>query len=74
MAYNKRQKLEDNIEAIRLSFEIEREGRKATVQEREALRKYSGFGGLKFILNDVDNPRLMDTGGPSFTAESEGAV
>ena len=56
MAYNKRQKLEDNIEAIRLSFEIEREGRKATVQEREALRKYSGFGGLKFILNDVDNP------------------
>ena len=56
MAYNKRQKLQDNIEAIIIAFQLERENRRATPAEQEALRKYSGFGGLKFILNREDNP------------------
>ena len=51
MAYNKRQKLQDNIEAIRTVLQIEKEGRAATAAERDVLRKYSGFGGLKFVLN-----------------------
>ena len=56
MAYNKRQKLQDNIEAIRIAFQVEKDSRRATAEEQAALRKYSGFGGLKFILNDVDRP------------------
>ena len=50
MAYNKRQKLQDNIAAIRTVFQVEKEGRAATDAEREVLKRYSGFGGLKFVL------------------------
>ena len=50
MAYNKRQKLQDNIAAIRTVFQLEKEGRAATDAEREVLKRYSGFGGLKFVL------------------------
>lgn len=54
MAYNKRQKLVDNTEAIRVAIQLRNENRQATDEEKDILRKYSGFGGLKFILNDVD--------------------
>ena len=50
MAYNKRQKLQDNIEAIKVAFAAER-GVELSEADREKLRRYSGFGGLKFILN-----------------------
>lgn len=50
MAYNKRQKLQDNIAAIRTVFQLEKEGRTASDAEREVLKRYSGFGGLKFVL------------------------
>ncbi len=47
--------MRDNIEAIRLAFRLGVAGRSAqTAEEREILRKYAGFGGLKFILNDAD--------------------
>lgn len=49
MAYNKLQKLSDNIEAIRIAFDVER-GHVPTESEKAALSKYSGFGGLKFVL------------------------
>ena len=51
MAFNRKQRLRDNIEAIRTAFTIEREQRAATAEERAILRKYCGFGGLKCILN-----------------------
>ena len=51
MAFNRKQKLRDNIEAIRTAFILEREQRTATAEERAILRKYCGFGGLKCILN-----------------------
>ena len=51
MAFNRKQKLWDNIEAIRTAFILEREQRAATAEERTILRKYCGFGGLKCILN-----------------------
>ena len=60
MAYNKHQKLSDNIEAIRIALQLERDNRKATAEELSALRKYSGFGGLKFILNPVYGVSLQD--------------
>ena len=51
MAFNRKQKLRDNIEAIRTAFILDREQRAATAEERAILRKYCGFGGLKCILN-----------------------
>ena len=55
MSYNKLQTMRDNIEAIRLAFRLGVAGRSAqTAEEREILRKYAGFGGLKCILNDAN--------------------
>ena len=51
MAFNRKQRLRDNIEAIRTAFTLEREQRAATAEERAVLQKYCGFGGLKCILN-----------------------
>ena len=51
MAFNRKQRLRDNIEAIRTAFVLDREQRKATAEERAVLQKYCGFGGLKCILN-----------------------
>ena len=56
MAYNKLQTIRDNIEAIRLALRLGVEGRSAqSAEERETLRKYAGFGGLKCILNDAND-------------------
>ncbi|ROS90586.1 DNA methylase [Muribaculaceae bacterium Isolate-043 (Harlan)] len=47
--------MRDNIEAIRLVLKLGVAGRTAqTPEEREILRKYAGFGGLKCILNDAN--------------------
>ena len=51
MAFNRKQKLRDNIEAIRTAFTLDREGRTPTERERVLLERYCGFGGLKCILN-----------------------
>lgn len=56
MAYNKLQTMRDNIEAIRLALRLGVAGRTAqNAEERETLRKYAGFGGLKCILNDAND-------------------
>ena len=47
--------MHDNIEAIRMVFSLGVKGRGAqSAEEREVLRKYAGFGGLKCILNDAN--------------------
>lgn len=51
MAFNKKQRLRENIEAIRTAFTLDREGRTPTERERVLLGRYCGFGGLKCILN-----------------------
>lgn len=51
MAFNRKARLRDNIEAIRTVFELDKAGRAATPEERERLARYCGFGGLKCILN-----------------------
>ncbi len=48
MAYNKAQHLRDNIEALRIA--LTRPPEEITFSERQALKKYSGFGGLKCVL------------------------
>ena len=56
MAYNRLQTMRYNIEAIRMAFSLGVvKGRGAqSAEEREVLRKYAGFGGLKCILNDAN--------------------
>ena len=56
MAYNRLRTMRDNIEAIRLVLRLGEIGRTAqSAEERDILRKYAGFGGLKCILNPADN-------------------
>ena len=51
MAYNRKQRLNDNIKAIETAFILDREQRTPTARERFLLERYCGFGGLKRILN-----------------------
>lgn len=55
MGFSKKQHLQQNIDALRIAFKLEKENRKATVGERLLMMQYSGFGGLKFVLNPVEN-------------------
>ncbi|MDD4993619.1 MAG: N-6 DNA methylase [Paludibacter sp.] len=59
MAFNRKAKLRDNIEAIQTVFELVKAKRQATSDEKEILSRYCGFGGLKCILNPATN--LSDT-------------
>lgn len=52
MAYNKKEKLQGNIEAIKTAFRVSGTG-SLSVEDREKLLRYSGFGAMKFILNPV---------------------
>ncbi len=49
MVYNQQQKLENNITAIRIALEWEKE-KVLSASDVEALKNYSGFGGIKSIL------------------------
>jgi len=57
MAYNKKQKLQDNMAAIRAALEIHNSKSAPTEEQRKAMMKYSGFGGLKFVMNKAGEPR-----------------
>ena len=56
MAYNKKNVLEANTEAIRVVLRLEKERREAIEAEKNILRNYQGFGGLKCVLNRCDSP------------------
>lgn len=55
MGFSKKQHLQQNIDALRIAFKIEKENRQATIGERLLMVQYSGFGGLKFVLNPIEN-------------------
>ncbi|SDG18294.1 N-6 DNA methylase [Epilithonimonas hungarica] len=55
MGFSKKQHLQQNIDALRIAFKLEKENRQATVGERLLMLQYSGFGGLKFVLNPIAN-------------------
>ncbi|SHG45638.1 N-6 DNA methylase, partial [Dysgonomonas macrotermitis] len=59
MSYNKKAHLRANIEAIRTVLALERDGRAATDDEKQIMQGYSGFGGLKCVLNPANS--LADT-------------
>ena len=52
--------MRQNIDAIKLALRLDKEHRKATPEEREILAKYSGFGGIKAILNPADKPEDIE--------------
>ena len=55
MAFNRKERLRENIEAIRTAFALDKERRAATPEEREIISRYCGFGGLKCILNPASS-------------------
>lgn len=71
MGFSKKQHLLNNIEAIKLAFEIEKAKRLATASEKEVLSLYSGFGGLKFILNPNDISRWKTSDRDFFQSTQE---
>lgn len=61
MNYNKLQSLEANTAAIKTAFQVHSEKRPATAAEREALSLYSGFGGIKEVLDLGTDKPMPDT-------------
>lgn len=59
MSYNKKAHLRANIDAIRIVLALDKEKRLATATEVQILQQYSGFGGLKCVLNPAST--LADT-------------
>ena len=55
MAFNRKARLQANIDAIRTAFAVWKEVRVPTETERETISHYCGFGGLKCVLNPVEN-------------------
>ena len=51
MSYNKLKSLVANVDAIATAMKIRIDDRQATDSEKEVLSRYSGFGGIKEILN-----------------------
>jgi N12 class adenine-specific DNA methylase len=60
MAFSKREHLRQNIAALCIAFTLEKEKRPAIETERQQLLLYSGFGGLKFVLNPVDTSEAIN--------------
>lgn len=57
MSYDKLKSLVANVEAIEAAMKIKVQGRKATQEEKAVLSRYSGFGGIKEVLNiGTDRP------------------
>ena len=54
MGFSKKQHLQQNIDALRIAFKLEKENRQSSVEERLLMMQYSGFGGLKFVLNPAN--------------------
>ncbi|HBK41893.1 MAG TPA: DNA methylase [Porphyromonadaceae bacterium] len=60
MSYNKRTHLRQNIDAVKLALRLDKEQKRATPEEREILANYSGFGGIKAILNPAEKPEDIE--------------
>jgi N12 class adenine-specific DNA methylase len=61
MGFDKRFHLRQNIESLQIAFNLEKEGRGASVGERLLLMQYKGFGGLKFVLNPIEKDFDIDS-------------
>ena len=60
MNYNKLQALEANMAAIATAYQVRNEKRTATAAESDTLSLYSGFGGIKEVLDLGTNNPMPD--------------
>lgn len=60
MRYNKKKALADNVNAIETALAVHGQGRQATDSEKKTLALYSGFGGIKEVLNIGTNKPMPD--------------
>ena len=51
MGYNKLTSLSANIKAIETAVAIHSQGRTAAQEEKQVLAQYSGFGGIKDVMD-----------------------
>lgn len=58
MAFSVKQNLENNIKAIILAFDLKTNNRIPNEEESATLKKYVGFGGIKEILLDYNDPQV----------------
>ena len=64
--FNIRKKYDDNIRALEILVELNKDRRQATPEEQNELFKYVGFGGLKEILFDPDKDSQWSTAATPF--------
>ena len=62
MAYNKHKSFEENVKAIETALTVLSQKRKATEPEKETMSLYSGFGGIKEVLNIGTDKPMPDLG------------
>lgn len=60
MAYNKLKALNANIEAIETAMRLKTQDLKPTEADKETLSQYSGFGGIKEVLNIGTDKPMQD--------------
>lgn len=54
MAYNKRKHLQNNIEALRVEFDSQLPEDDPKRNVKSIMQDFSGFGGLKCVLNPAE--------------------
>ncbi len=65
MNYSKLKSLVANVEAIETAVKVQSQDRQATESEKEILFRYSGFGGIKEVLNiGTDKPIASELAEP----------
>ncbi|ULT38469.1 hypothetical protein KRR40_25500 [Niabella defluvii] len=62
MAYNVSQKLQNNLDAIRIALDYQN-GRPLTAEDVASLKKYAGFGGIKAVLYPYGTPEEWQANG-----------
>ncbi len=60
MPYHKKEALQANLEAVRTLLALENTRRAPSESEKETLRRYNGFGGLKCVLLPATDPADID--------------
>jgi len=62
MAYNKKEVLQANTEAIRVVLRLEKERREATEAEKSILQNYQGFGAWNVYSTAQTTPMIYAIG------------
>lgn len=61
MAFNPKQHLVTNTEAIALALQLQKEGASPTSEQADLIRRYAGFGGIKAILLPLEDDSAWQT-------------